>query len=138
MTAEEVDLKFGSASATCKGNKCPFAAGCTGRYDTCKLKEVATILRFQITELEQLRSEAELLRGAVALIGNYCHELEKINKAYYRLLMKYYDGEHPKVRPKKRTPRVNRKKKSLIEMDGDERYAMPEEPKEPKQPVVII
>ena len=69
MTAEEVAMKFASASATCKGSKCPFAAGCTGNYDTCKMKEVASILRFEVAELDQL---SVVGLGKMSVAGNCC------------------------------------------------------------------
>ena len=51
-------------------------------------------------------------------------------------------GVKPTAKPKKRVPHIGsgrgRKKKSLIDMDGDERYAMPEEPKEPKPQEIVI
>lgn len=142
MTPEEIAMKFASSSAVCRGNRCPFASECHGTGETCKLKEVAMVVRSQCLELDKLRTEVEVQRGATQLIAAYCDELERINKAYYAIIQKFYDGYRPTAKPKKRVPRIGsargRKKKSLIEMDGDERYAMPEEPRPQKDPVVII
>lgn len=142
MTPEEIAMKFASASATCRGGKCPYTAECHGTRETCKLKEVALVIRSQCLEIEKLTAERDSLRGATQLISAYCTELERINDAYYKIISKFYSGYRPAARPKKRVPHIGsargRKKKSLIEMDGDERYAMPEEPKPPKDPVVII
>ena len=143
MTAEEIAMKFQSASTTCCGDKCPYRKECQGTYETCRIKEVALVLRSQIVELEKLRAERDALSGATKLIARYCTELENINAAYYRIISRFQTGFRSSVRKyKKRTPHIGsgrgRKKKSLIEMDGDERYAMPEEPKPPKDPVVVL
>lgn len=142
MTPEEIAMKFASASATCRGGKCPYTAECQGTRETCKLKEVALTIRSQCLEIEKLNSECQSLRGATQLIAKYCAELERINDAYYKIISKFQSGYRPTAKPKKRVPHIGsgrgRKKKTLVEMDGDERYAMPAEPKPPKDPVVII
>lgn len=144
MMPEEVAMKFASASATCRNTRCPYASDCKGTLETCKIREVGLIIRTLLEEEEKLRHENDLLTGAMKLIAKYCNELEKINRAYYKIIMRYQAGHSTTYKPKKRAPYIGsgrgrgRKKKSLIEMDGDERYAMPEEPKPPKDPVVII
>lgn len=142
MTPEEVAMKFASASATCRGEKCPYKNDCKGTIETCGLRDVALILRTQAAENEKLRAECETLTGSIRLVADYCSSLEKINRAYYKIILRYQAGHCTAYKPKKRVPHIGsargRKKKSLIEMDGDERYAMPEEPKPPKDPVVII
>lgn len=142
MTPEEIAMRFASASAKCRNEKCPFMSECQGTRETCKLIEVAAIIRAQCLENEKMRSECESLRGAIRLIAKYCNELERINDAYYKIISRFMSGIKPTAKPKKRVPHIGsgrgRKKKSLIDMDGDERYAMPEEPKEPKPQEIVI
>lgn len=140
MTPEEVARLFQSASATCRGDHCPYASECKGTRETCRLRDVSLLLRAMETEIEEMHVKYDALSGGANLLVKYIHELERINARYYRIISQFQKGYRPPVKVKKSTPyiRKGRKKKSLAEMDGDERYAMPEEPKEPKPPVVII
>lgn len=142
MTPEEIALKFASASATCRGHDCPYAAQCRGSLETCKLKEISLIVRSMILELEKVRTEYELLRQGTVLLNEYVRSLEQINAKYYKTICRFIDGYRPPKKTKPYVPKIGsgrgRKKKNLIDRDGDERYAMPEEPKPPKPQVVII
>jgi len=140
MIPDDIARQFQSASATCRGNRCPYASECKGTRETCKLKEVALIIRAMLNELTELRARYEALSQGANALSKYTIELEKINARYYKMIRQFQDGYRPPKPIKKGVPHIGsgRKKKTLAEMDGDERYAMPEEPKEPKQPVVII
>lgn len=147
MTPEEIAMKLASASATCEGNKCPYRASCKGDRLSCKMNDVALMLRAESAEITKLRSELESLKQGAIALANYTTELERINKKYYKIIAAFQDGYRTRAKLREKVPRIGsaitkgnrgRKKKSLVEMDGDERYAMPEEPKPPKDPVVII
>lgn len=140
VTPEEVAMKFASASATCKNGKCPYTAECKGTRETCKMTDVALMIRALTLELTKLRTEHESLKKGTVLLAGYIHDLEKINAQYYKVISAFQRGYVQRTKVKKRVPHIGsgRRKKDPLKMDGDERYAMPEEPKEPKPPVVII
>ena len=98
------------------------------------------MLRAEMAELTKLRAEHEMLKQGAIAMANYMHELEKVNSYYFRIISKFQEGYRTKYKVKRKKPatKPRAKKKPLVEMDGDERYAMPEEPKPPKDPVVII
>lgn len=141
MTPQEIAMKFASASATCKnGNRCPYSSECKGTGDTCKMKEVAMIIRSLLEELSIYRAKYKTLEGLTAVLCDYVRDLEQINEDYYRLCVAFQNGYRTKSRVKrKRRKHIPRKNIPVEQMDGDERYAY-EEPKEPKPdlPVVII
>ena len=137
MTPQEIAMKFASASSTCKNGKCPFTADCRGTTDTCKMKEVAMVLRGLVAENDTLRAQYTALNAIVQQVIPYIHELERINERYYRTIESFQRGYKPKAKRKRLKPRTPPKKKNPVEMDGDERYAYVE-PKKPELPVVII
>ena len=142
MTPEEIAMKLASASAQCGNGKCPYTSECKNTHETCKMKEVALVIRALLAELSKLRAEHEALKGGAVIMSGYLHELEKINAQYYRIISQFQQGYRQKAKVKKRVPHIGsargRRQKDPLKMDGDERYAMPEEPKEPKPQAVII
>ena len=138
MTPQEIALKFASASSTCQNGKCPFTAGCRGTTDTCKMKEVAMVIRGLIDENETLRAKYNLVNAIAQEVVPYVRELERINEHYYRTIDSFQRGYRPKAKRKHLSPgRPPKKKTNPVEMDGDPRYAH-EEPKKPDLPIVII
>ena len=140
MTPQEVAMKFASASATCKNGRCPFTADCRGTTDTCKMKEVAMLIRAMMAETTTLQSKYNVLDGIAKQLLDYVCELEKVNERYYRLAVSFQNGYKPKNKIKRKKPirRTPKKKLDPVEMDGDKRYEY-EEPKEKLDlPVVII
>lgn len=138
MTPQEIAMKFASASATCKNGKCPFTAQCRGTTDTCKMKEVAMIIRAIMEELATVRAQNRVLEGMSQELLKYVHDLEVINERYYRLAVSFQNGVRPKAKIKRKKP-IRKPRKNPIEMDGDERYAQDEPRKTPPDlPVVII
>lgn len=141
MTPNEIAMKFASASATCKNGKCPFTAQCRGTSDTCKMKEVAMVIRAMQAEIDTLRSKYITLNGIAAEALKHMEALEKINERYYRLAVSFQNGYRPKAKIRRKKPNKPSKKKleNPVLMDGDERYAQ-EEPRKtpPDLPVVII
>ena len=141
MNHLDVAMKFASASATCKNGKCPYTADCRGTTDTCKMKEVAMMIRALDAEIETLRAKCEKLENELAESRKYASSLEVINERYYRLTVSFQNGYRPKAKIKRK--RINKPSKKKLDnpvlMDGDERYAK-EEPKKkkPDLPVVII
>lgn len=137
----EVAMKFASASATCKNGKCPYTADCRGTNETCKMKEVAMMIRALDAEVSTLQARCEKLENELAESRKYASSLEAINERYYRLSVSFQNGYRPKAKIKRK--RVNKPSKKKLAnpvlMDGDERYAK-EEPKKtkPDLPVVII
>lgn len=140
MKADEVANKFQSASATCRGNKCPYAAECKGTRETCKMREIALLIRTMANELVEVHAQYDALSQGAKVLVKYIVSLEKINAEYYKMIRKFQDGYRPSNRIKKGVPHIGsgRKKKPPEEMDGDKRYAMPEDNKKEKRPVVII
>ena len=141
MIPSEVAMKFASASATCKNGKCPYTSECRGTTETCKLKEVAMIIRALEAEVDTLRSRCDVLTGQLLEFKKYISNLENINERYYRLAVSFQHGYRPKSKIKRK--RVNKPSKKKLDnpvlMDGDERYAKEEPPKtKPDLPVVII
>ena len=135
-------MKLQSASATCGFGKCPYTSECKGSRETCKMKEVAMIIRAELAEIESVRAENIAMRDFMKVMMDYIKQLEAVNTRYYKLVRSFQDGYRPKEYKKKKHPRIGsargRKKKDPVSMDGDERYAMPVEPKEPKPEVVIL
>lgn len=139
MTPQEIAMKFASASATCKNGKCPFTAQCNGTNETCKMKEVAMIIRATLEELATVRAKFDTLDGMSKVLIRYARDLEQINERYYRLIVSFQNGTKPKSKIKRKKVRKLKRKRNPVEMDGDERYAQ-EEPRKtkPDLPVVII
>ena len=139
MTPNEVAMKFASASATCRNGKCPFTSDCRGTTETCKMREVAAIIRALVAENATLRARCAALDGISQEALGYMASLEKINEYYYKLCSSFQNGYRPKAKIVRKDARMRRKKKPKdpVLMDGDERYAY-DEPKEPDLPVVII
>ena len=140
MTPAEIAMKFSSASATCRGNKCPYCAECRGTTETCKLKEVAITIRALVAENTTLRAKSDLLSILSEEAVKYIKSLEQVNDYYYNVIKRFQDSYRPKVKVVKKDARMYRKRKpkDVHEMDGDERYAY-EEPKVKNElPVVII
>ena len=92
MTPQEIALKFASASSTCQNGKCPFTAGCRGTTDTCKMKEVAMVIRGLIDENETLRAKYNLVNAIAQEVVPYVRELERINEHYYRTIDSFQRG----------------------------------------------
>ena len=141
MTPHEIAMKFASASATCKNGKCPFTADCRGTSDTCKMKEVAMIIRSMQAEIDTLRSRYEAVSGITAEMLKHMSALEKINERYYRHAVSFQNGYRPRAKIKrKRTPKPSKKQlENPVLMDGDKRFEHVEPPKNPPDlPIVII
>lgn len=139
MTPSEVAMKFASASATCKNGKCPFTSECRGTTETCKMKEVSMIIRAMETEIKALHEKYAVLDGVAKQILDYVASLEKINEQYYRIISSFQNGYRPKTKVVRKDARKKKKKKpTLVEMDGDERYAYTPPKEKPDIPVVII
>ena len=140
MTPAEIALKFASASATCRGNKCPYSSECRGTTESCNLKEVAMSIRALVAENVTLRSQKDLLSVLSEEAFKYIKSLEQVNEYYYNVIKRFQDSYRPQQKVVKKDARMYRKKKpkDVHEMDGDERYAY-EEPKVKNElPVVII
>lgn len=139
MTPHEIAMKFASASSSCKNGKCPFTADCRGTTDTCKMKEVAMVIRGLVAENETLRAQYNALDAIAKQVVPYVRELERINEHYYRTIESFQRGYRPKVKRKRLKPgRKPKEKTDPIEMDGDERYAYKEPKVKTELPVVII
>ena len=140
MTPNEIALKFASASATCKNGKCPFNSECRGTTETCKMKEVAMIIRAMMAEIATLEAKYNALDVIAKASLGYMTNLEKINKYYYDLCSRFQNGYRPKKKIVKRDARVRQKKKPIdpVKMDGKERYAYDEPKEKTELPVVII
>ena len=145
MTAEEIAMKFASASATCRGGeRCPYISQCTGKSENCRLKEVAMTIRSQSVKIEQLEAKVISLEEYKKAVDNYADALEKVIRRYESVIDRFQKGYRPeyKVRVRKTAKKnMSVKRKTaldLIEMDGKEEYAVPARPKEPKLPKVII
>lgn len=141
MTPQEIAMKFSSASATCKNGRCPFTSECRGTTETCKMKEVAMVIRSLMVDLETLQIKYATLAGVVKEVLGYITDLENANNKYHKLCVSFQNGYRPKAKIVRKGTKMRRKKKPVdpVEMDGNERYAY-EEPKEPKEelPVVFI
>lgn len=136
MMPLEMAMKLASSSSRCERHKCPFMAQCKGDYTTCVMKEIALMLRSQNAEIETLKSMVKAFSDVLASVQIYIADLEKINKRYHDLVIAFEQG----YRPKKHVKRPYKpRKKSVEEMDGDERYACsPPTATEPPPPVVMI
>lgn len=133
-------MKFASASATCKNGKCPFTSECRGTTETCKMKEVAMMIRAMLAEISTLQAKCNALDGISQEALEYMSNLEKVNNYYHRLCASFQDGYRPKKKIVKKDARLRQKKKPKdpLKMDGDERYAQDEPKKTQELPVVII
>lgn len=137
MMPLEVAMKLASASAQCGKHKCPYAAQCKGDYESCKMKEIALILRSQVAEIDTLKTTIKGLQALLMGVHDYIISIEKINKRYHDLCLAFQQGYRPKKNVRK--PYKPRKKKTPDEMDGDERYAYQDpNPAEPDPPLVVI
>ena len=138
MTSQEVATKFASASAQCKGDRCPYAPQCTGKRETCKLVEVALIIRSLNAEIDSLTAVNKSLNAIVVALMDYINGLEDANRKYFNLVRAFQTGYRPKKGvTKRRKPRRLKLPKDLTKADGKEIYAQEPEPK-PKEEVVII
>lgn len=140
MTPHEIAMKFASASATCKNGRCPFTSECRGTSETCKMKEVAAIIRSLVAENATLRAQYAALDGISQQVIEYMSNLEKINEYYYKLCTSFQNGYKPKAKIVRKDARLRKKKrpKDPVLMDGDERYAYDEPKEKTELPVVII
>ena len=144
MTPFGIAQKFSSAYNTCKGDKCPYSGSCNGHRDTCKLVDVAMLLRAKEAEIDTLRTTVNGLRDMVELMRVYTKDLEDINSRYRNLVIAFQNGYKPKRKlshtKSKKPGRPPKSKKTPAEMDGDERYAFDPEakPPQPKQEMVVI
>lgn len=133
----DVALKLASASANCGKQKCPYAAQCKGDYSTCAMKEIALLLRSQCAEIDTLKATIQGLNDILLGVHKYVQELEKTNKRYHDIVIAFQHGYRPKKTIRK--PYKPRKKKTLEEMDGDERFAYKDpSPQEKSAPLVVI
>lgn len=140
MTPQEIAMKFASASATCRNGKCPYTAECDGTSSSCKLKEVAMIIRALLQELATVASQYKMLMSVSQQMSDYISDLEDINAQYHELVVSFQRGYRPKKQVKRRSPRKTKKgkKQDLVSMDGNEQYAYVDPEKKPDLPVVII
>ena len=146
MIPEEAADRLARAYTTCKGNKCTFASECDGKSASCPMKEIGMTIRAQQNEIEMLRSVINALRYIMDGVHEYIEDLEEVNKNYFDLVKAFQMGYRPKKPTRKRRPINVRKynrgrfrmKKTLVDIDGDERYAPKPEPKQPYPPVVVI
>lgn len=140
MTPQEIAMKFASASATCRNGKCPYTAECDGTSSSCKLKEVAMIIRALLQELATVTSQYKMLMSVSQQMSDYISDLEDINAQYHELVVSFQRGYRPKKQVKRRSPRKTKKgkKQDLVSMDGNEQYAYVDPDKKPDLPVVII
>lgn len=142
MAPLDIAAKFSSAHNHCKGNRCPYVTGCTGKPDTCKLRDVAMVLRAQEAEIDSLKITVAGLRDIILMLQRYAAEQEEINIRYRNLVQAFQHGYKPKRKlshVKYKRPVKPRKKIPVEQMDGDERYAQPDPPKNPPEdPMVVI
>lgn len=146
MTAFDVAAKFASAYNYCKGDRCPYASQCNGRKETCKLKDVAMLLRAKEAEIDSLKIMVAGLRDIIEMLRTYTSELEDINGRYRNLVSAFQNGYKPqrKVSHSKKRGKakpVVPRGKTLADLDGDERYAFDPEHTElpkPKEEMVVI
>jgi len=139
MTPQEIAMKFASASATCKNGKCPFTSECRGTTETCKMKEVAMMIRAMMAEITTLQAKYNAMEGIAKQVLTYISDLEKVNSQYYQLVSKFQNGYRPKQKiVRKDARRIRKKKIDPVKMDGDERYAYEEPKQKTELPVVII
>lgn len=139
MTPHEIAMKFASASATCGNGRCPFSSECRGTTETCKMKEVAMVIRDLVAENATLKAQCnavnELSKTALVYMGS----LEKIVDYYHRTCVSFQNGYRPKKKIAKKSARTTKKRKPKdpSEMDGDERYAYtPEKPEKPETVII--
>ena len=140
MTPLEMALKLASASSQCAKSKCPFMAKCKGDYTTCVMKDIALMLRSQAAEIDSQKAMINAFQDVLASTHKYIVELEKINKRYHDIVIAFQQGYRPRAKKHnaKRSPYKNAKK-SVYEMDGDERYACePTDTKDSNPPLVVI
>lgn len=143
MNSQEIAAHLSRAYNTCRGDRCPYASQCSGRSETCVMKEVAMTIRAKDAEIETLTAVAQGLRDLLNGVAQYMQSLEKINKRYNDLIVAFQKGYRPqkKATRGRRGPKRIRKvtMEELIKRDGDERYAYQEPPKDPpKDPLVVI
>lgn len=140
MTPLETAMKLASASSRCEKHKCPFMTQCKGDYTTCVMKEIALIIRSQAAAIDSQNALIKAYQDVLAATQVYITDIEKINKRYHDMIVAFQHGYRPKAKKysPKRAPNKN-KKLSLVEMDGDERYAYePTRTTEPDPPLVVI
>lgn len=137
MTPYEIANKFASASATCQNGKCPYTAQCRGTTETCKMKEVAMIIRTLMAEISEVNARNKILEGMANYMCDYIRDLESINERYYRLAHSFQQGYRTNSKIRRKPPRSYKKIDPAL-MDGNPKYEY-EEPKEKVDlPVVII
>lgn len=142
MKPFDIAATFSSAHNHCKGNRCPYVSGCTGKPDTCKLRDVAMVIRAQEAEIDSLKITVAGLRDIIVMLQRYAAEQEEINARYRNLVQAFQKGYKPKRKlshVKGTRPVKPRKKIPVEQMDGDVRYALPDPPpKYPDEPMVVI
>lgn len=138
MTPQEIAMEMMSACNTCQGTKCLYRTRCGGHNHTCPLKEVAMTLRAQEVRIEALENELKMNKEIVKAQKEEIESLNKTNNDYCKLVNAFRAGYRPPKPTKKGKPRRGRPiKRDLIEMDGDERYALVT-PRKPEPPMVLI
>ena len=140
MMPHEVAMKFASASAKCGNGRCPYTSECKGTTETCKMKEVAMMIRSLVAENETLKAKCMLMEVVTQSVNQYIKDLEKVNEYYYRLCIAFQNSYRPKPKIVKKSARKMHRRKKLdpVKMDGDERYAYDEPKEKTDLPVVII
>ena len=139
MEPNDIAMKFASASSTCKNGKCPFSSECRGTSDTCKMKEVAMVIRSLVAENTVLKSKLNAISGISDIALSYIADVERVNEYYYRTCSAFQRGYKPKTKITRKNPRTYRKRKPKdpVKMDGDEHYAY-DEPKQKSEPQIVI
>lgn len=140
MTPQEVALKLASASGSCGTGRCPYSAECKGTTETCKMKEVAMIIRTIFAELETATARLRMMEGFVQYLTDYVTDLEDVNAQYHRLAVAFQNGYRARKKIAKKAPRKIKKRPKIdpVLMDGDPRYEQEEKKEVQKLPVVVI
>lgn len=139
MEPLEIASKLASHHHSCKGDRCPFASQCDGRTrGECGMYRLAMMIRSQEYKINSLEIMVKGLRDMLLMLQNYANDLEVLNRRYKSLVDHYRNIDKPKIYGLNKPKHRAKPKENLVEMDGDPRYAMPEEPKEPKPETVVV
>lgn len=140
MMPLDTAYQLARASNDCEKYKCPFASKCKGDHTSCVMKEIAAIIRAQNADIELKTSQLVAANAFLNAAAEYIDQLEKVNKRYHDIVVAFQNGYRPKSKRYNPKRNVNKKKKKdLVEMDGDERYAYdPPSQREPKYPVTTL
>ena len=136
MDPLECAMGLASASSKCERFKCPYITQCKGDYTTCKMKEVALIIRSQNAEIESLKSLTKAYNDVLAATQAYIQDIEKVNKRYHDIIVAFEHGYRPKNAVKRK--RVPKRLKDPKDMDGKKRYEQSENNREPVYPIEVI